>query len=363
MKKFAFFLVMLFVVTSARAETRFGILYAGWHCLVTGPEGKPYGITSEAVAGRRPWADVPSFHYWAEPREGFYCLSERPDILHRHALMLHDAGIDFIVFDASNVQSLRDPDARRSVVEPFARLIEIWKRLRQAPKIVPWAPLTSEGDALNWMLKQIPTELQFQYEGKPLVLVTDNERFRISSVKVKDLEQAYTVRRMWGLTQGDTSSWSFLSVCQQGFLASGAQVPCRQQRAIKNGEFEQVAIAPAYQETYMSNKVTAVPRFRGRTFVRQFERLFDGPTKIAIIANWNEWMAQRMCLDGQRLATDKHCNLDNDHWPDGTKIFVDQYDEEYSRDIEPTTSSDFYYRLMRRCIAAFKVGQRCSELE
>lgn len=363
MRKFAFFLVIFLVATSAQAETRFGILYAGWHCLVTGPEGKPYGITSEALAGRKPWAAIPSFHYWAEPREGFYCLSERPDILRRHATMLRDAGIDFIVFDASNVQRLNDPDARVSVVEPFLRLIEVWREIQHSPKIVPWAPLTAEGDVLNWMLSQVPTELQLQYEGKPLVLVTDNELFRTSAIKIKNLEQAYTVRKMWGLTQDDTASWSFLSVCQLGFLTSGGQIPCRQRRAIRYGEVEQVAIAPAYQETYMSNKATAVPRFHGRTFVRQFERLFDDPTKFAIIANWNEWMAQRFCLDGQRSATDKDCNLENDHWPDGTKVFVDQYDEEYSRDIEPTNSSDFYYRLMQLCIAAFKVGQKCSELE
>jgi hypothetical protein len=210
---------------------------------------------------------------------------------------------------------------------------------------------------LEWMSARIPPRLQFIYEGLPLALITENATFPADAAKIAALQRTHTTRKMWGLTLGDDMNWSFLSVCQPGFLASRAGIPCRQQRAMRNGRVEQVAVAPSYQETYISYKATAVPRFGGRTFVRQFERIYDEPPAIAIISGWNEWMAQRFCLDERGLAADRGCVAD--HWPDGTKVFVDQYDKDYSRDIEPTKDSDFYYRLMARCIAAFKKGERC----
>ena len=57
----------------------------------------------------------------------------------------------------------------------------------------------------------------------------------------------------------------------------------------------------------------------------------------------------------------KNCSEQNDHWPDGRKIFVDTYDSEYSRDIEPSKAppGDYYYRLMKDCIGKFRRGQMC----
>jgi hypothetical protein len=44
------------------------------------------------------------------------------------------------------------------------------------------------------------------------------------------------------------------------------------------------------------------------------------------------------------------------------KVFVDTYDYERSRDIEPSKAApyDFYYQLMKDCISKFKLGQMCS---
>lgn len=57
---------------------------------------------------------MPEFHFWDEPRDGYYGLSERPDILQRHGVMLRDA---------SNTASsdLRSPDALVSIIEQFEK--------------------------------------------------------------------------------------------------------------------------------------------------------------------------------------------------------------------------------------------------
>ena len=370
--RFILFLLAYLITTPLHAQesTKFGILYSGWHCLVTKSEGaRPFSVVGDALAGKRPWGPVPEFHFWGEPRAGFYCLSERPDILRLHAELLRDAGISFIVFDATNAEYAdgRSPDALASIVEPFDRLLEVWKGVDGAPKVVPWAPLTAKGDLLEWMvgrLDHVP-KLQFAFKGKPLALITQNATFDTDDGKAKLLAHTHTVRRMWGLMPSDRKNWSFLSVCQPGFLAAQARIPCGQQSAIRDGEVEQISIALAYQETYMSNRVTAVPKLGGRTFVRQFETLYDTLPSIALIASWNEWMAQRFCLDSRGNATHVGCSIDNDHWPDGRKVFVDAYDAEYNRDVEPAKDGlgNFYYRLMKHCIAAFRRDERCRETD
>ena len=356
--------------TKPRAETKFGIVYNGWHCLVTG-EGKPapHNI-AEALSGRRPWGPIPEFHYWAEPADGYYCLGERPDLLRRHAEELREAGIDFIVFDATNnpFADARTPDSQRGVMEPFQRLVEVWSQVPGAPKVVPWAPLTSDGTMFEWMLDRLKAQpgLFFSLNGKPLALVTEAaQTFHTDSDKEKALSRSYTIRRMWGLSN-ESKNWSFLSPCQRGFLATQARIPCRQKHAVRDGTPEQISIAVAYQETYASYKATAVPKFQGRTFIRQFETLASLPkVQVALISGWNEWMAQRFCLSSPTQVTWENCTVDNDHWPDGTKVFVDDYDVEYSRDIEPSKEwpYDFYLRLMSHCIRKFREGGMCAEGE
>jgi hypothetical protein len=351
--------------------TKFGILYNTWHCLVTkAGTGRPFSVVADALAGRRPWGPVPEFHYWAEPRAGFYCLSDRSDVLALHAGLLRDAGIDFIVVDASNNEytDSRSPDSAVAIVEPYQRLLEVWSGVPNAPKIVPWAPLTEQGNMLEWMTAQLTQHpaLQFAFRGKPLALIVDHIGYTTSAAKEQQLERSYTVRRMWGLEPSDGGKWSFLSLCQPGFLMAKARIPCRQQMAMQDGRPEQLSIAAAYQETYMSYKVTAVPKFQGRTFVRQFETaatVADLP--VALITGWNEWMAQRFCLDGRSGATELNCTTGNDHWPDGSKIFVDQYDAEYNRDIEPSRSppGDYYYRLMKHCIVRYRDRRPCNQTE
>jgi hypothetical protein len=355
---------------SAQAQTKFGIVYTGWHCLVTKAHGgRPFSVISEALAGRQRWGPIPEFHFWGEPRDGFYCLSERPDILARHAEALRDAGIDFIVFDATNAEyaDVRTQGARDSVMDPYDKLLEVWTKIRGAPTVVPWAPMTRRGNMLEWMIARLDAlpELEFIYDGKPLALITSNATFEVDNDKVARIADLHTVRRMWGGEPSATESWTFLSACQKGFLASRAHIACRQQRAMREGKVEEVSVATAYQETYMSYKETAVPKFHGRTFVRQFETVFESKPQVALISGWNEWMAQRFCLDSHNEATDKGCNARNDHWPDGSKVFVDQYDANYNRDIEPQKGApgDFYYQLMKQCIAEYRQGRSCRETD
>ena len=119
------------------------------------------------------------------------------------------------------------------------------------------------------------------------------------------------------------------------------------------GVVEQIPISVAYQATFMSVTSTATPKHRGLTFRRQFNTLMLHPeTPIATITGWNEW------ISGRRPC-DSHPSCPCSEHPHG--CFTDEWDVEYSRDIEPARNEmgDFYYRLMAACIELFREGGIC----
>ncbi|MBO5042019.1 MAG: hypothetical protein J6D87_03550 [Clostridia bacterium] len=73
---------------------------------------------------------------------------------------------------------------------------------------------------------------------------------------------------------------------------------------------------------------------------------FEIRPKIVTLSWWNEWTAQRLQLE------------------DGEYVFVDNYNREYSRDIEPMEGGhgDQYYKWMIEYISAYKGHLTCPVL-
>jgi hypothetical protein len=359
-------------VQAASASTKFGVYYAVWHCPVAqgNADGRPIHDIARILRGQQAWGPVPEFHWWNKPAAGYYCLSTNDALLKRHAVLLRDAGIDFIYVDATNwpYADNRDHlDSRAAVIEPYNELLKVWSKVPNAPKVVPWAPLTSDSTLLQYLLGRLDLfpNLKFLYQSKPLVLAVGHDPFPIDAAKLTQLSAIYAVRKMWALfPQNPADSWTFLQACVASFQASHGNGTCRQNYALRDGAIEEIPIAGAYQSTYISQATTAMPRLHGRTFAKQFETVSDHPnTPIALIYSWNEWIAQRFCFNaaGETTGDSKACSTD--HFPDGSKIFVDEYAEEYSKDIEPLAEPprDRYYQLMKACIALYRQGAKCSE--
>ncbi|MEU3509195.1 hypothetical protein ABZ733_15055 [Streptomyces longwoodensis] len=110
---------------------------------------------------------------------------------------------------------------------------------------------------------------------------------------------------------------------------------------MSRGAPEQVAVCTALQHSCVTAP-DAVGRQGGRTFRDQWSRAFDVRPRVAMLTWRNEWTAQRF----EDASGNTRC--------------VDNYDEPYSRDIEPmdpgqiNTHSDISYRWMRIYINAYK---------
>lgn len=343
----------------APPTTQFGMFYSTWHCPIA--NARPIHDISEVLAGRQNWGPYEAFHYWDEPAEGYYCLSQNDGLLRRHAEQLRDAGIDFIFIDATNHPWRHNADRTlQMILEPLDRLLAVWSTVPGAPKVVPWVPITTPvpaGDqfTIDIMLARLAAYpgMHFEYLGRPLILITENEQWPVNTARESELSARYTIRRMWGALADSGPRWSFMQRCERSPTDSR---PCNQRVSMRDGRIEHIPVAVAYQQNFMNDTRTATPKHRGLTFRKQFQRVFDAPeTPIVTITGWNEWIAQRQrCGQAWQAGT---CPCDR--FPDG--CFLDKWDVEYNRDIEPGRNEmgDYYVRLMGACISLYRSGASC----
>ena len=84
-----------------------------------------------------PWGPLHAMHHWGEPLFGYYLCDDRW-VLRKHAQMLSDAGVDAVVFDASNRLTYR---------RDYTALMETYRRMRREGNRTPEvAFLTPFGD-------------------------------------------------------------------------------------------------------------------------------------------------------------------------------------------------------------------------
>ena len=263
-----------------------GICYSTWFTRIHAGNGNlvnKYTIT-DILAGNGTWGKSGQFHYWAEPALGFY-TSHDEDVIRTHMTQIAEMGADYIIIDNTNATMnwKNSQDWYRYITRPCTALLDTIVEMRaeglDTPYVVFWNK-TSDGQ--NWdVVKAVYDEFIsvekwkdcFVYwEGKPFVLTTS----KLSTNPPCDI----TTRMQWGLNQNlGTSEWSFLNVVNAPSLDS-------------NGFAEQICVAVAAQETYMSSTATAHGRNHGIFMYEQWSNAFKYRPKAVTLTWWNEWCAQ-----------------------------------------------------------------------
>ena len=113
-----------------------GIFYYIWH----GQHGTagPFDI-SQILLGKQEYGPVHLFHHWSEPLFGYY-LPNDEWVVRRHAQMLKDAGIDVIIFDATNAFTYNNI---------YLNLCRIYTALRAAGQTTPQIAFLTWSDSGN----------------------------------------------------------------------------------------------------------------------------------------------------------------------------------------------------------------------
>ena len=318
------------------------ICYSVWFDAILGKSGGTvdnwHNIT-EILAGKQEWGGSPSFHYWAKPALGYYSSSNK-DVIRTHMTQLYTAGADFIIIDLTNAGDgyIGASAWTEYIQKPMDAICDTIMEMRAeglgTPYVVFWVG-DGNGPLYQELYDKYHTVEKWKdcfvyWEGKPFLITTHKSP---EEFPLKDL---YTVRSMWGLgVKYDQGQWSFLSINNKDKVTNGP-----------DGKPEQVSVAVASQETYMSRLDTAHGREGGMFWYAQWLTAFEYRPKIVTLTWWNEWTTQRLDVGGGEYA------------------FTDNYNQDYSRDIEPMEGGhgDQYYKWMVEYISAYKGGLECPVL-
>lgn len=302
--------------------------------------GGPHDITKILAADQDalskttspPWGKLHAFHHWGESLFGYY-LSDDQWVLRKHAGMLSDAGVDVVIFDVTNQATY--PSSYLALCEAWTAARRDGNRTPQIAFLCPFGNPRGVVDELyrDFYSKGLYSDLWFLWKGKPLIMADP----AMVSDEVKGF---FTYRKPQpSYFEGPTGpdQWGWLEVHPQHVFYNS------------NGDPEQMTVGVAQNSqnarrlASMSEKnVTGRSWHSGRkderpgavnlglNFAEQWERALTVDPEFIFITGWNEWVA--MWLNDFGGVQEP-------------VMFVDQFDHEYSRDIEPMRGGhwDAYY--------------------
>lgn len=342
-----------------------GIFYFLWHGChgydtlenhneVVEPDGtntrSPYNneiLYNPADPKKSNFGPFSAFHHWGEPYLGYYIAND-DWIFRKHAQMLTDAGVDVIYIDATN---------GFDYIENLKVLAREFEALREKGCKTPqFAYLlnTDQDQVFKRLLSEIYIpgrfkDLWFKWQNKPLLLAYGPA---LTPTRKTD----FTLRYSWfcyGIPGYD--DW-YDNARGEDMWPWGSWYP--QKPGYHGGDVEEAAVmAATHPLDNMGRSFDPVTKTepavkqtdKGIHFRTQFEKAVSYNPKHLFFTGWNEWMAMRQVprddinMLGMK-STDFGC------------YFVDHFNHEYSRDLEPVRGGfgDAYYYMLADMCRKFK---------
>ncbi len=338
-------------VGPVRSNRFVGIFYFLWHNQRDGKSphwNAPYDIgrilAADPDAVKKPdsplWGPIGMYHYWGEPLYGYY-LSTDPWVLRRHAQSLADAGLDTLIFDTTNAQTY--PEVYRALCAVFRAIREDGGRTPQVAFMVN----TDAGQSAQRLYDDfykpgLYPELWFRWEGKPLLLCDP-------AAASPEVAKFFTLRRAhWPFTLTNTPyAWHWEATYPQPYgytddpdRPEQINVSVAQNLRQKDGKVTNMSAGNARGRSFHNGREETTPGAvnYGYNFQEQWQRALDAKPPFVMVTGWNEWIAGRWGKPGEPL------------------VFVDQFDQEFSRDIEPALGAhrDNYYWQLVANVRRFK---------
>ncbi|MBE6585195.1 MAG: hypothetical protein E7645_01565 [Ruminococcaceae bacterium] len=287
-------------------------------------------------------------HYWAEPYFGYYSSNDEW-VLRKHAYMFAEAGIDFLFFDTTN-NNIHE----RTVMALF----KVWEEVKQEGYDVPklcfiCGGFTAEFNEL-WdkiYSKGLYEDLWFYWEGKPFIMfsgdveMTEEQREFFSH----RISWAYT-RHDWYTNRGGAGCWPWNDLYPQHM---GKDWEGRREQIIvmcgyganggwgTNGGRSFNGRIPSYTGKWdMGFALMETTTGQGAMYEQHFKLAMKHHPTVMMITGWNEWIAGRWSGAGagaagvgQTIANEYIVSQDPSKKE--STYFVDQFNPEYSRDLEP----------------------------
>ena len=315
------------------------------------------------------WPASGAAYYWNESVYG-YSLSTDEWVIRRQGELLANAGVDAVLTDNTN-GTFTWQDGYHSVLNAWgdARLDGV-----DTPKLSFMLPFAGGKDTAA-QLRNIYRDIfrtgdyhdqWFYWEGKPVIMAHGNSSGLDQNDNLdKEILNFFTFRPGYAgytnnrVVQG--GQWGWLSIYPQPlYCATKEQAREKKPEQVTvgvamNHSYEFDLIAPMNGIGIMGRSYTHDNETRyategdeaskwGYNFAEQFEYAIEADPRLIFVTGWNEWTAGR-----------------HESWPEGyasavENAFPDQFNDEFSRDIEPTKGElkDHYYYQLVNLVRKYK---------
>jgi hypothetical protein len=283
------------------------------------------------------WGPLYDFHHWSQPYFNYYLMDDE-FVIRKHAQMLADAGVDTLIFDATNAFTYDNIWSKIGAIYTDMRSKSI-----RTPKFcfITWSSSEQTVRKLyeNLYSQNLFSDLWFLWGGKPLI-------FANPAGFASDLLNFFTIRESWAWTAGQEwygdgrDKWPWIDNYPQGRGLN------------ESGQLEQTCVTVAGHPTMnigrsfdglTQKEPTQINPLNGTYFSQQWGQALKIDPSFIFVTGWNEWIAQRF------VQTSAQNSFIGKQWSIGTTFFVDEFTEEYSRDIEPMLGGhgdNYYYQLI-----------------
>ncbi len=306
------------------------------------------------------WSQYGTGYFWDEPLYGYY--TEFDDyVLRKHAELLADAGVDFVLFDCTNDDATWE--------QGYMNLLKVWSEARadgvKTPQVAfmlnfVWDPKYTVS-SLTQIYEKIYKEgkyqdLWFYWEGKPLVM--SHNGLDLEDTYQAEISNFFTFRAGMGSYFGgdmDDGWWGWLHVYPQSvYKNADGSAELTTVGVAMNADYENMCLSAmngdhnmgrsfsmqpnySYSYKYAGKKIVCNSKMEnsvlyGINFQEQWDYALSIDPEIIFVTGWNEWNA------GRNVA-----------WGGVANAFPDEFDDENSRDIEPTKGrlkDHYYYQLV-----------------
>ena len=366
-----------------------GMFYITWHGHWYENLASPYTdvtkILNEKPEARLDGTD-PLWKYgqyhWGEPEMGYF-LSYDEWVYRKDMSMLQDAGVDVLIMDVTNgVRYWEEWDIL------FSTMMKMRQEGNKTPQFAFWSYNNNPVEVVKelyerYYLQEKYKDLWFYWKGKPLLLYNADPSFDANGsydVTAADYPQEifeyFTLRNMWwGRDDWHGKNWLGQEECWNfGYdihEPSIMNLPPEKLAGMYAGKAEQMAVTaaqhpcttvgkswsradgqPALDDhdmpapTYVPwlGKTVEDPTGYGIYFQERWEDALQVDPEFIYLNDWNEWIAGKFGWDDPWLG--RHSNF----W------FVDQYNAEFNRTIQPMKGgyTDNFYMQMAQNIRRYK---------
>ena len=348
-----------------RPNQPIGIFYFLWHNPNSLGSDGPRDV-SAYINGRNgyttatnPWADSPPWMtgssgrswYWGQPEAGYY-TNDDEWVIRRHLALLSAAGVDVVAFDNTN----GNPQLYQANYTAIANTLR--KMRAEGTKInIKFMFITHTGSpvTMTWLYDNLYRpglypELWYQWQGKPVIIGYPDGLTSSDGSVSSTVRNFFTIRAGWANGSNPVNEWQWIDtptpqsvgyvtgrpdIAEQIPVAAGGWANSNLGRSNAN------RTQPAFDKFHLSLNRT---EGQGLFFSEQMYYGLKIDPQFLFVTGWNEWWA-----GAWDSPYNGYTNLLTMPVAAANRYFVDNYDAEYSRDIEPMKGGfgdNYYYQLV-----------------